>query len=514
MIGDPMKRMILFAALSLCAARPALAGTKFVRTELNVPGGILWLTTGDLDGDKKTDLVLSYRRGSGPRAQKFVAVFFRGDHGYSAQPDVAIAAPKNAGIFDVGDAIGDTKDEIVYLAPDGVYAQTFVDRKPSNPTRVLTTASLIGSPEEDDLVIWDFLRPFGPGGPQTMIIPARSDLYMFRRDGEAWKPWSKVDIEQYSSYDAEISTFRRDRRGGSTGRPYSFRTTTIVPLIDLLDQTGDGKIDLLTSFEDRVSIHPAMEDGTISPRAAKQIWFSVRSPNELESRDAGVSTQLVDFDSDGITDACVQKIAGGVTTLSTETFLYRGVKGGGFETKPSQSFKDEGFASLATFVDVDGDGKVEMLHPLSQVSIVSISQMMLSKELSLSVRIRKMSTEKPLLFEKKPVQTLEATFGLDLTVGATLRGAAPLFGYDFDGDGMKDVVLSAGGEKMVLHRGIRKNDELFEEEGHVTLSAPGTSTSIPIHPDTAKQMRPDLLLYYVDRADLAGKIYLFSAQQE
>ena len=54
----------------------------------------------------------------------------------------------------------------------------------------------------------------------------------------------------------------------------------------------------------------------------------------------------------------------------------------------------------------------------------------------------------------------------------------------------------------------------FQEEGHVTLSAPGTSTTIPIHPDAAKQMRPDLLLYYVDRADLAGKMYLFSARQE
>jgi hypothetical protein len=501
--------------LILCAAAAGEAqAVKFTRQELNVPGGILWMSTGDLDGDQKTDLVLSYRRGSGPRSQRFMAVFFRGEKGYAQQPDVAIAAPKNAGIFDVGDAFGDAKDELIYLAPDGVYAQTFVDRKPSNPTRVLTTPSLISSPEEDDLVVWDFLRTPARGEAPIMVVPGRSDLRIFKREGETWKPWSKVDIDQYSSYDAEIYTFRRDRRGGSSGRPYAFRATTVVPLLDFIDQTGDGEMDLVTSYEDRVAVHPMLEDGTISARALQQMWFSVRSPNELETRDAGVSTTIVDLDRDGIADACVQKIAGGITTLATETHLYRGIKGGGFESKPAQSFKDEGFASLAGFVDVDGDGILEMLHPISSVSIVAISQMMLSKELSLGIRIRRASSEKPLFFEKKEVQKLDTLFGLDLTVGATLRGAAPIFGYDFDGDGLKDVITSQGGDKMVLHRGIRKGNDIFQEEGHVTLSAPGTSTTIPIHPDVAKAGRPDLLLYYVDRADLAGKMYLFTVERD
>lgn len=509
-----IRTLTLLTATAFAVPSAEAAGVKFVRSELNVPGGILWVTTGDLDGDQKTDLVLSYRRGSGPRSQRFMAVFFRGEKGYGSQPDVAIAAPKNAGIFDVGDAFGDARDEILYLAPDGLYAQAFVDRKPANPTRVLTTPSLISSPEEDDLVVWDFVRPFGPGQPLTAIIPTRSDLLMFRRDGEAWKPWSKVDIEQYSSYDAEISTFRRDRRGGSSGRPYSFRSTTIVPLLDILDQTGDGKPDLITSFEDRINLHPMLDDGTISTKAAKQTWLAVRSQNELETRDAGVSTQLVDIDLDGIADACVQKISGGISSLSTETHLYRGLKGGGFSPQPVQTFKDDGFASLAAFIDVDGDGKLEMLHPQSTVSIMAISQMMLSKELTLSVRVRRAAEDKSLFFEKKPVQTIDTRFGLDLTVGATLRGAAPLFGYDFDGDGVKDVMLSQGGDKMVLHRGTKKKDEMFQEEGNLTLSAPGTSTTIPIHRDTAKTSRPDLLLYYVDRAELAGKMYLFSAERE
>src|SRR5262249_47771489 len=153
--------------------------------------GILWLTTGDLDGDGLTDLVLSYRRGSGPKSRRFIAVFFRNKDGYSREPEVAVEAPQNAAIFDVGDALGDGRDQLVYVAADGVHAVSFTDRKPGNQTRIVTVSSLVAEPEEDDLVAWDFLRPLGgPGSPPVLIVPTRGPLRLFRREADAvWKPW-------------------------------------------------------------------------------------------------------------------------------------------------------------------------------------------------------------------------------------------------------------------------------------------------------------------------------------
>lgn len=500
--------MLLEIVLAISAPHPAKAGLKFVKQELQVPGGILWLTTGDLDGDGKIDLVLSYRRGAGPRSQRFIAVFFRGDNGFAARPDIAIAAPRQAAVFDVGDAAGDGRDQLVFLQPDGVWAQSFSGRKPSAPVRILTVPSLIGEAEEDDLINWDFLRPLAPGEPATLIIPTRGPLKLFRREESGWKLWSKVNLEQYSLYDAETTGFRRDRRGGASGRPYSFRATTIVPTLELVDQTGDGKPDLVTIFEDRVAVFPRLDDGTLSPRPSHTSWFEIRTPTELEQRDSGVSTQVLDLDGDGIADACVTKIAGGITTLASEVRFYRGLKGGGFEDRPAQVFKEEGFGALVQFLDVDGDGKLEMIHPHSEVSIMSITQMMLKREVSLGIRVRRMASERPLFFEKKEAQSLDSVFGLDLSIGAAMRGIFPIFGHDFDGDGVPDAILSDGGSKMVLHRGVRGKKELFEEEGHITLVAPGTNTTRVLAP-SKKGGRPDVLVYYVDRSDLAGKIYVF-----
>lgn len=499
--------LLVLAAGAL--AGPAAGAPRFTKQELAVPGGILWLTTGDLDGDRLTDLILSYRRGSGSRAQRFLAVFFRRPTGFTKDPDVTMAAPRSAAVFDVGEALGDGREQIVYLAADGVYAQSFVDRRPGNPARILTVASLVSEPEEDDLATWDFLRPMGPGGPATLIIPTRGPLRLFRAEaGAVWKPWSRLSIAQLSTYDAELSTFRRDRRGGASGRPYAFRSTTVVPVIDLADQTGDGKIDVITSLEDELAVYPALEDGTISAKPVFAAELGVRTQEELETRDASVSSAIVDLDGDGIADAVISKISGGITTLGTKTYLFRGVKGGGFEPKPAQVFEDEGFAALAQFVDADGDGRLEMVHPHAPVSIVGISQMMLSKELTLGVRIRRPAAERPAFFEKGATQTIDTVFGLDLSVGATLRGIFPIFGHDFDGDGRRDAVLSEGGAKMVLYRGV-EGEEPFDTGGAISLSAPGASTTIPLYPDVARKGRPDVLTYFVDRPELAGRLILF-----
>ncbi len=134
--------------------------------------------------------------------------------------------------------------------------------------------------------------------------------------------------------------------------------------------------------------------------------------------------------------------------------------------------------------------------------------MLLSSELGFEVRIRRRAAA-PAFFERKAVQALETSFGLDLSVGATLRGAAPTFGHDFDGDGRRDVLLSQGGKKMVLNRGLARKDRLFEEDGKISLSAAGSNTTVVLHPRVKDKRKPDVLVYYVARKNMASKLVLF-----
>lgn len=501
-------RWVGLLSLSMLLGASAQAAPRFDRQALSVPGAVLWMTHGDVDGDGFTDLAVTYRRGSGPRAKRFVALFFRGPRGYPAKPQAAFAAPAGTAIFDLGDAVGDARDELVYLTSTGVFVQTFEGRAPQTPKRLISAPTLASGPEEEDLATWDFLRqPPGFEAP-ILMLPTRRGLRVYQRGEEGWKKWSDVRLGLFSYYDAESATYRRSGRGGASGRPYAFRVTTIVPNVEWTDQTGDGRPDLVTFYEDRVGVHPQTEAGGLAARPSHRRWFKIRSRDELESRDVRVSAKVKDLDGDGIADLAVGKIGGGVTTLRTEVRMYRGQKGGGFSDKPVQVFTDDGFAALWDFVDVDGDGALEMVHPHSEVSIVAMSRAMISKTLELEVRVREAASG-GLFFAPRPVQTLETSYGLDLSVGAAIRGAAPMFGKDLSGDGRPDALLSDNGEAMVLHEGRGGARATFEEDGGARLEAEGSNTTLAI-PARRSGGPMDVVVYYVARKSLAGRIFVFT----
>ncbi|MCB9651825.1 MAG: VCBS repeat-containing protein [Deltaproteobacteria bacterium] len=506
-----MRVALIWAGVTaaLISAPPAEAGFK--RQALEVPGSVLWVTHGDLDGDGFTDLVVSYRRGSGPVAKRFLAVFFRGEDGYPARPQLAYEAPDRAAAFDVGDAVGDARDELVFLTSTGVFVQPFEGRKPKPATRLVAAPTLVSGPEAEDLITWDFLRRF-PGRPAPMLmVPGRRGLRVYERrpgaEGKAdtFEVWADLRLDLESYYDAESATYRRSGRGGSSGRPYSFRVTTVVPNLEWVDQTGDGRVDLVTYYEDRVALFPQREDGTLSPTPTYRHWFKVLTPDELASRDVQVSARVRDLDGDGVADLVLGKIGGGVTTLSTELRLHRGLKGGGFAEAPEQVFKDAGFAALSDFVDLDGDGALEMVHPLSEVSVMSMSRALLSQSLSLDVRVRERGEKG--FFEPKPVQVLETSYGLDLSVGAAIKGAAPIFGLDFTGDGVPDALLSEGGDALALWAGKKGGAARFEDT-HIRLEAPGSNTTQPI-PARTNGGPTDLVVYYVAHKTLATRLFVF-----
>ena len=332
---------------------------------------------------------------------------------------------------------------------------------------------------------------------------------MYRRTSEGdWRSWCDVKLWQWSYYDAESGHYRPSGRGGSSGRPYAFRVTTIVPNIDFVDQTGDGEIDLVTHYEDRVAVHPfSKADDRFSADPLVRHWFKVRNRAELESRDQRVSALVQDLDGDGVADCVVSKIGGGITTLRTELRLFRGRSGGGFEPSAAQVFEDRGFASLARFIDVDGDGKVEMVHPHAEVSIMGMTRAMLSSSIGIEVRIRT-PDRKAGFFSREPKQTLDISIGLDLSSGAALRGSAPLFGHDFDGDGRRDVIVPDGADKMVMHPGRKdRRRGWFNEDVRRSLEAPGSNATLVV--PTAADGPPEILVYYPYRKSLSGRVVVF-----
>lgn len=504
-------RAIAVLLVSLLAAE-ASAKLRFEKQELTAPGQLLWLDWGDLDGDGWTDLAISYHRGTGPESQRFIAVFFRSEKGYPARPDLMIAPPYNAAIFDLGDALPAPGVELVYLTQFGVTAQSLAGRKAGVPTAIVRSRTIVGPVEEEDLVRWDFLRTI-PGRGDVIVLPTRGPIELWKQENGSWKRWCKVEAQRWAYYDAESITFKGGRRGGGGARPFSLRMTTIVPTVTFLDNDGDGAADLIATYEDRVAVYPMRADGTISSTAAHTRWLQLLTREEQASRDTELTLDVQDVDGDGLADLSASKIGGGLTTLRSETRIHLGQRGGGFSGAPSQVFRDDGFATIVRYADVDGDGKNEMIHPHVGVSIMSMSQVLLSSKMTLDLRVRRLAPGSGKVFEEKPVQTLETVFGLDFSTGGALRGAAPIFGHDFDGDGKRDVILTQGSDELQLYRGLGKKDELFEDDGTITLSAPVSRETFAVPQRADGKGGIDVVLAYVDQAKRAGKILVFLHQR-
>ncbi len=508
---------VIAAFLVSTPARSAPSKRAFVRHDLAVPGSVLSLSYGDVDADGWIDLVVSYRRKAGPSAERYLAIFRRRPTGLPSTPDLFIAAPSTAAAFDLGDVDGDGADELVYLMASGAFFQS-VSTAPrslaAGPVqRLVSVPTLVVVPEEEDLVGWDFLRPVGPGTPETLVLPGRRELRMFRRDEQGrWVSWCDVHLWQWSYYDAERGHYRPSGRGGSSGRPYAFRVTTVVPNIDFLDQTGDGRPDLIAHYEDRVALHPATAEGCFAVDAQYLRWFQVRTKAELESRDQRVSAEITDLDSDGIADLVLTKIGGGVRTLKTELRLFRGLRDGGFSDKPVQTFKDDGFATLARFIDIDGDGRIEMVHPHAPVSIMSMTRALLSSSIGLELRIRR-PDPKSGFFQARPAQTIDVSVGLDLSSGAALRASAPVIGFDFNGDNRRDVVVPDGADAMVMLPGRPATkvaaEGWFDEDARIVLKAPGSHATQPL--PVAANAPPEIIVTYPYRRDLSGRLVVFRA---
>jgi hypothetical protein len=493
---------------------PQARAAGFEKQELRVPGSILWVDRGDLDGDGDVDLVVTYRRKGGPSAERYVGVFRRTDDGFDGRPDPAFRAPEKAAVFDLADVDGDPGVEMLYMTSRGVYAQSLA-KAPGRPYRIVATRSLVGRPEEDDLIHWDVVRRLGDDGPQVVVVPQRTGLDLYRREGPVWKHWTEVELPNLQRYDAYSDAFRPAEGSGSPARPYSFRAQTMVPNLAFVDQTGDGRTDLVTHYEDRIAVFVADATGKPGREPAYERFFGVRTDEEIETREAFVGAVVQDLDGDGVADLALSKLAGGLTNLRSRVWLYAGRPGGGFEARPSQSFEERGFSSLVAFEDVDGDGKVEMLHPQMAVSIGTFIQALTSRTLTIDVRIRRADPSSG-FFAGRPAQTLPVRLGLDFSDGGGVRGAPPLFGHDLDGDGVPDAIVSDGGKVLRVYKGRKAGERdgepdpsrsPFRSQGYLTLEADISNTTVML--PSGQDGLPDVLIYHVARKDRVGSMVVF-----
>ncbi len=478
----------IIAALAVSA--PALS---FTNQQLAVDGRILWCDGRDLDGDGRADLVVVFRRGEEPNTRRFIAVYIQNTAGtYPEKANAEIALPKDAVFAQIEDLFGEGKASILLVTGKGASALRY-----ANGALVLSelvqapTPSLF--PEIEDLPVWHFASDWHKHGMELALFHA-GNVTFYHREGGKFAAGETIALEPVTYVDAMGGAFL----GAWSNRNFSISVADVFPELVVGEYDGDGKPDLFAIQDDRLQVFLGEEGGHFSHDAKVALDFHMRTTEEHQRRNAFVAATVVDLNGDGKLDYVANKVSGGLQSMKSETRVH--LNKGGFHKTADQVMKRDGFSAMVQFVDLDKDGRPEMIEPTAEIGLFALARAMVSKKLSVDWLV---TPNKDGHFAPNEARRIPIVFGLDFSGGPIFRGPFPRFKTDFNGDGIPDFMSSADGSELSFYLG---GNGSFEAE-------PSVKVPLEVSPYTTSFVDPrthraQVLTFFRDMPGKEGKIVL------
>jgi hypothetical protein len=475
----------LVALLAAVAISPA-AASQLARHELQVAGSVQRVVAADLDGRGQPELLVFSVSGSlNPERRASVFAF---DGGAPAPgPRTSWVLDQEGGIFDLGD---DPQHgaSLWYCTPGAVRRyrlQRVLEQVPAAETW-LEKSSLLGGRSDEWVLFHDFAGDWHGDGREVPALFQPGRLVLPRFDGSE---------EIVLPLRTEIDTTAPPASYEMLDRLPLFLTHRI-PSLKRLDVDGDARADIVAAIGDRLTVYSGA-DGTYAAAAPRHIRFPSGADPRDETRRQFV--ELADVTGDGRVDAVLSSLTGGFGNLTHELSVFRG-EGRGFAETSANTLVKEGAASLTSLVDLDRDGRHEIVTVTVKIGIQALLAYLLTSRVPIEYTIYRVGADGKIL----PAPLIQWTRRVELqSTGATDPGVVALTG-DFDGDGIDDVVSASGDGEIEIRRVVRGRDLGF---GAVLaqLAAPGRGQALA--PDLNGDGRDDLVVYVPRMPE--GKVSVF-----
>ncbi|MET1255306.1 FG-GAP-like repeat-containing protein [Aliikangiella maris] len=205
--------------------------------------------------------------------------------------------------------------------------------------------------------------------------------------------------------------------------------------------------------------------------------------------------QITDLNNDQIADLIVRySQTAGVLDRENSFEVFLGRIDNGvllYSATPDSLIKTEGTTIDFKTVDIDQDKRLEVILTSLDIGISQIIGALLSGSIDQDVAVFKMDEQGR--FNKKPNTNKEVDLKFSLSSGKS--GAPVVVLEDFDGDGLKDLLLSDGEKTLRLYSGTPQ-DRLFERRSlkyKVVLPKDGNLVDIK---DLNQDGRQDVVIRY------------------
>lgn len=440
---------------------------KFVKLEF--PGTRHDRLLADVNGDGLLDLNMIYTRSD--RVETF---FFRtclqdkaGFNGKCAE----FTLPREARAFDIGEVDGLPGAEMIVITQSAVTMTTFAGGKFGAFGKVLADRNIFAGTDEGRpsllRCLWDVngdrkreLVLSTLDGPViythkdngfTVFQRVKSPAHVTYRVGSLGDILANDDVNQFLSY-----------------RVYQKRTTAsyTVPDVFIEDFNGDRKPDLITLVDNTLRVFAQGEDGKFSDKPVATVKRPILDPKEKVSGLAGEAMTFADLNGDGLGDIIMMKWGTSDERTQMDRYIYFAKPGLKYPEKPDQIIRSESVAVDFGMHDLNRDKKVDLVIPFFHFAPAQAFKVMTENAVKVQFRIfimqpnGKYSQDQGKTFAKVDRRVLlnykVDVLGFIFDFRTLIEGRFhPLinFGYDFNGDGYRDIIADTGGDKLTFYWG-------------------------------------------------------------
>jgi len=499
-----MKKTALALAASLLVSWNVSAKVKFSQSELEADFSITHpVITANLYGGENDQIILL---GENSEQQRVLAIYSLEIDCSAAQPEkyvqvAQLVIPDNFLAFDILKT--SKREKLVFQSNRAIFeldttVQTFNKMVDSHSIYLRENAQFLSGRE--------FVKDVNDDKLDDLVVPGFDSLQLFFQKEDGSFSLQKLPIAPKIDIDNDSATYAE------------------TPLY-FADINLDEKTDLITIEDAALKVFKQNGEGGFEtapttysvPIDFKALnWWEIREADgdSLDQNNLAYRTvsQIEDINNDQVADLMVRfSQTAGVLDRQNNYEIYLGRKsesGVSYPSTPDSVLSVDGTTISVKTIDLNGDNKSEVVLSSLDIGVGQIIGALLSGSIDQDIYVFKMNGDDK--FDEDPKTNREVDLTFSLSSGKS--GQPVIQVADFDGDGLKDLMISGGEKTLKFYQGNSKKSMLERRSKRHKVLLPKDGEMVETK-DLNKDGKNDVIIRYgrQDEKALHNKLVILFA---